>query len=210
MTIEKFIAGRTIGDLVADADLVSEENADNLTNLMEMGDIEELSLVAVTKSGEYLGHLIGMDHHTSAVEKVFADPNTQAKTSEICLQLLEFVGETESTSVYELYPPEKCKGGGVAFESFLLATNRNLTPADNLKVAKSLESGIVKLAGTLGYKAVVCMNSSPVTQHLAINDLGYKRLRELQVNRYIIPHTGKKLFPDANDELVVTVAAKIL
>lgn len=40
VTIEKFIAARTIGDLVAEADLVSEEKADNLTNLMEMGDIE--------------------------------------------------------------------------------------------------------------------------------------------------------------------------
>lgn len=99
-----------------------------------------MTLVAVTKSGEYLGHLIGMDHHTSAVEKVIADP--QAKISDKMSQLLEFVIETESATVFELYPPEKCKDGGVAFESFMLATNRNLTPADNLKVINQFLEGV--------------------------------------------------------------------
>ena len=90
--------------------------------------------MAVTKSGEYLGHLFGMDHHTSALENVMNEPNTQAKVSEKMSRMLDFVGSSEATLVSELYPPENYQDGGVAFETLYMATNRKLSPEDNLKV----------------------------------------------------------------------------
>ena len=52
-------------------------------------------------------------------------------------------------------------------------------------MVKRLEQGMIDMAKTLGYKAVICLNSSPVTQHVAVHELGYERLETIQVNKYI-------------------------
>ena len=77
-------------------------------------------------------------------------------------------------------------------------------------MVKCLEQGMIHLAKTLGYKAVICLNSSPVTQHIAVNELGYERLEKIQVNKYISPRTNLQAFPITNDDIVVTIDAKFL
>ena len=69
---------------------------------------------------------------------------------------------------------------------------------------------MVDLATKLGYKAIICLNTSPVTQHISVNDLGYTRLKTLQVNKYVSTRTKKKVFPIANDDIVATIDAKFL
>ena len=66
------------------------------------------------------------------------EPNTQAKVSEKMSRMLDFVASSEATLVSELYPPENFQDGGVAFETLYMATNRNLSPEDNLKVYTNL------------------------------------------------------------------------
>ena len=69
---------------------------------------------------------------------------------------------------------------------------------------------MVDLANERGYKAVICMNTNPVTQHIAVNELGYKRLKTIQVNKHISARTKRKMFPVSNDEVIVTIDAKFL
>ena len=68
---------------------------------------------------------------------------------------------------------------------------------------------MVDLAKKLGYKAVIGLNTSPVTQHIATDELGYVRLQTIQVNEYISPRTNQPAFPITNNEVVVTVDAKV-
>ena len=96
--------------------------------------LKNLSLVAVNESGEYLGHCFGMDHHTSAMEKIMDDPKVREKFSQKMSDMLDFVIESETNVVFQHYPPDKYEAGGVAFEILYLATNRNLKHAENLKV----------------------------------------------------------------------------
>ena len=90
--------------------------------------------MAVDKSGNYLGHCFGMDHHTSSMEKVMSDPVVTGKLSNKINDMLDFVIASETSVVFKYYPPELYKSGGVAFETLYLATNRNLNHSDNLKV----------------------------------------------------------------------------
>ena len=69
---------------------------------------------------------------------------------------------------------------------------------------------MVDLATDLGYKAIICLNSGPVTQHLAVNELGYVRLETIQVNKHFNPRTNRQTFPIENDDIVVTIDAKFL
>ena len=73
-----------------------------------------------------------------------------------------------------------------------------------------LEKGMVDLAKGLGYKAVICMNTNPVTQHVAVSELGYKRLKAIQINQHVSARTKTKMFPVANDEIIVTIDGKFL
>ena len=75
-----------------------------------------------------------MDHHTSALGKVMDDPKVRNKLSQKMLDMLEFVGEAETSTVFELYPEERYKDGGVAFETLYLATCRNLSHSNNIMV----------------------------------------------------------------------------
>ena len=75
---------------------------------------------------------------------------------------------------------------------------------------RCLEQGMVELATSLGYKAIICLNTSPVTQHIATNELGYVRLETIQVNKHVSPRTNQQAFPIKNDNIVVTVDAKYL
>ena len=77
-------------------------------------------------------------------------------------------------------------------------------------MVQCLEQGMVNLAKKLGYKAVICMNTNPVTQHIAVNEIGYKRLKTIQVNQYVSARTSTKIFPVVNDEIVVTIDGKFL
>lgn len=95
-------------------------------------------MVAVNQSGEYLGHCFGMDHHTSALEKVMDEPGVRNKLSDKMNDQLDFVITSETNAVFKLYPPELHKEGGVAFETVYLATNRNLKHSENLKVVITL------------------------------------------------------------------------
>ena len=106
---------------------------DFATNFFDLF-LKDLSLVAVNKSGEYLGHCFGMDHHTSALEKVMDEPSVRNKLSDKINDTLDFVITAETNVVFKLYPPELYKEGGVAFETLYLATNRNLKHSENLKV----------------------------------------------------------------------------
>ena len=77
-------------------------------------------------------------------------------------------------------------------------------------MVRCLEQGMVDLAKKLGYKAVIALNTSPVTQHIATDELGYERLESIQINKYKSPRTNRPAFPITNNEIVVTVDAKFL
>ena len=62
------------------------------------------------------------------------DPNVRKKLSVKIQDMLDFVVDSETSSVFELYPAELYKNGGVAFETLYLATNRNLKHSENIKV----------------------------------------------------------------------------
>ena len=91
-------------------------------------------MVAVSQSGEYLGHCFGMDHHTGTMGKIMDDPNVTNLLSEKIKDMFECVSGSETSAVFEIYPAAMHKDGGVAFETLYLATNRNLSHSENIQV----------------------------------------------------------------------------
>lgn len=85
----------------------------------------------------------------------------------------------------------------------------NLDAKENINVTAFMEQEIVKLATTKGFKGIFTTNTSPLTQHLCQNVLGYETLLEVLANQYV-DHTGEKPFVKAPDEVKALVMHKSL
>ncbi len=154
----------------------------------------ELSIVAVQEdTDETIGVLWGLDHHSHAQDPEFK--------SEVFRDVFEFVLKTESEHVKKIFgdnTPHR-----TAYEPFYLATKRSLSHQENLEIATALEEENLRLAKRLGFKAILSMNTGPVTQHLAIKNR-YERLEEIQINQFV-SSSGERIFASVSDDVKVTI-----
>lgn len=91
------------------------------------------------------------------------------------------------------------RGKGKVLHSFMMATNADLSPAENVIVINEMENECLALTRRKGFEGIFTTNTSPLTQQLDIDVYGYEVLLDYQVNKYVAPD-GTKPFGLASDD----------
>ncbi|XP_075232512.1 nonribosomal peptide synthetase ebony [Lycorma delicatula] len=152
-----------------------------------------LSFVVRAKNGKLIGVSLNFDVHD--------EPEVEL-TSQMQI-VFEFL-ETMEQPVREQYLPKK---KGEVLHSFMMGTNQNLTPAENVSVMQFMEEEVIRLALHSDFTSIFTTNSSPLTQQLGTDIFGYRVLREYRVNQYTATD-GSKPFGRAPDSQTVSVSWK--
>ncbi|CAK1594341.1 unnamed protein product [Parnassius mnemosyne] len=113
---------------------------------------------------------------------------------------LEFV----ESSVRDTMLPE---GKGTILHSFMMATAASLSPRDNVAAIRALEHATMRIARDRRFHGVFTTNTSPLTQQLGTDVLGFQTLLDYQINEYIDPN-GDRIFGKASDDMRVIVCWK--
>lgn len=92
--------------------------------------------------------------------------------------------------------------------TFMMGTHSDLTPAENIAVMTFMETEAVRLAKEKQCAGIITTNISTLTQQLAISVNGYRTMKELRANEFILD--GFKPFAKAPDSYKVTVEWKEL
>lgn len=85
-----------------------------------------------------------------------------------------------------------------------MGTSAQLNAQENIAVIQKMEEENISLAKRKGYEGVLSTNTSPLTQQLGSNFLGYRTLVDYQVNKYV-SSDGSKPFLKAPDSQRVIV-----
>lgn len=83
-------------------------------------------------------------------------------------------------------------------ESFMMATSKTLSSAQNIQVMSFMEKEILRKAKDKNFKAIVTTNTNQLTQQIGEEVYGYKTLKEFQINRYV-DKDGNRPFQQAKD-----------
>lgn len=113
---------------------------------------------------------------------------------------LEFV----EGSVRDTLLPE---GKGTILHSFMMATNAELSPRDNVAAIRALEHATMRIARDRRFKGVFTTNTSPLTQQLGTDVLGFQTLLDYQINQYV-DSNGDRTFGKAPDDMRAVVCWK--
>lgn len=79
-----------------------------------------------------------------------------------------------------------------------MGTAKSLNSAENIRVVTFMENQVLTVAKENEFKAVMTSNSNQLLQQIDGTLLGYKTLKEFQINRYV-DKSGKRPFQDAED-----------
>ncbi|XP_015117736.1 uncharacterized protein LOC107041628 [Diachasma alloeum] len=90
-------------------------------------------------------------------------------------------------------------GKGKILHCYMMATNTDLSPADNVIIMSVMERELLDLATEKGLLGIFTTNTSPLTQQLDVDVYGYEVLLDYQVNQYVAPD-GTKPFGAAPDD----------
>ncbi|XP_018403118.1 PREDICTED: tyrocidine synthase 1-like isoform X2 [Cyphomyrmex costatus] len=101
------------------------------------------------------------------------------------------------------------KNKGQIIHISMMGTNIDLSPAENVLVMKQMEEYCLQLAKQKEYIGIFTTNTSPLTQQLGTDVLGYETMQIYQVNKYETPD-GYKPFGKAPDSQVVICALKMI
>jgi hypothetical protein len=91
----------------------------------------------------------------------------------------------------------------------MAGTADNLTPAEKIAVMGFMEKEVLKIAKANGFKGIFTTNTSPLTQQLGTDVLGYQVMFEAQANKFIDSH-GNQTFRKAPDSQKAIVMYKKL
>ncbi|XP_053619845.1 beta-alanyl-bioamine nonribosomal peptide synthetase ebony [Plodia interpunctella] len=115
------------------------------------------------------------------------------------MSFLEFV----EGSVRDVLP----EGKGAVLHSFMMATAADLSPRDNVAAIKALEHATMRIARDRRFKGVFTTNTSPLTQQLGTDVLGFQTLLDYQLNHYVDAR-GERVFGAAGDHMRAVVCWK--
>lgn len=99
------------------------------------------------------------------------------------------------------------QGKGMILHSFMMATAAHLSTQDNVSAIRALEHATIRLARDRGFAGVFTTNTSPLTQQLGTDVLGFKTLLDFQINTYVDAN-GEKPFGKAADDMRAIVCWK--
>ncbi|KAM3957963.1 LOW QUALITY PROTEIN: nonribosomal peptide synthetase ebony [Aphomia sociella] len=118
-------------------------------------------------------------------------------------KIMEFLEFVEGT-VRDTMLPE---GKGAILHSFMMATNEDLSPRDNVAAIRALEHATMRIARDRRFKGVFTTNTSPLTQQLGTDVLGFQTLLDYQINHYV-DSKGDRIFGNAPDDMRAIVCWK--
>ncbi|EGI63523.1 PREDICTED: N-(5-amino-5-carboxypentanoyl)-L-cysteinyl-D-valine synthase isoform X1 [Acromyrmex echinatior] len=101
------------------------------------------------------------------------------------------------------------KNKGQIIHISMMGTNIDLSPAENVLVMKHMEEYCLQFAKQKEYIGIFTTNTSPLTQQLGTDVLGYETMQIYQVNKYETPE-GYKPFGKAPDNQVIICALKMI
>ncbi|XP_073963377.1 nonribosomal peptide synthetase ebony [Choristoneura fumiferana] len=116
------------------------------------------------------------------------------------MAFLEFVEGSVRDSVL----PE---GKGTILHSFMMATAERLSARDNVAAIRGLEQATMRVARDKRFLGVFTTNTSPLTQQLGSDVLGFQTLLDYQINQYV-DSNGDRIFGDAPDSMRAIVCWK--
>lgn len=99
------------------------------------------------------------------------------------------------------------EGKGTILHSFMMATAETLTAGDNVAAIRALENATMNIARERRFLGVFTTNTSPLTQQLGTDVLGFKTLLDYQINQYI-DSNGERIFGTATDDMRAIVCWK--
>lgn len=83
-------------------------------------------------------------------------------------------------------------------QAFLMAASSSLDTSESIQVIDFMERHVLRLASAKGFEAVITTNTNQLTQQIDETLLGYKTLKEFQINRYVDKY-GERPFEEAQD-----------
>ncbi|XP_034952288.1 dimodular nonribosomal peptide synthase isoform X2 [Chelonus insularis] len=101
------------------------------------------------------------------------------------------------------------RGKGKVYHCYMMATNENLTPAENVIIMNKMEEECLNLARSKGFVGIFTTNTSPLTQQLGTDIYNYEVLLDYQVNQYVAPD-GTKPFGEAPDDQRALCSWKVI
>nr|XP_012229480.1 PREDICTED: N-(5-amino-5-carboxypentanoyl)-L-cysteinyl-D-valine synthase [Linepithema humile] len=99
------------------------------------------------------------------------------------------------------------KGKGQIIHNYMMATDSDLTAAENVLVIRQMEEYCLQLTKQKGYAGIFTTNTSSLTQQLGTDVFGYETMLVYQVNVYETPD-GYKPFGKAPDSQVAICSLK--
>ncbi|CAK1541178.1 unnamed protein product [Leptosia nina] len=118
-------------------------------------------------------------------------------------KIMTFLEYVES-SVRDTMLPE---GKGAILHSFMMATESTLTSGDNVAAIQALEVATMNIARKRRFLGVFTTNTSPLTQQLGTDVLGFQTLLDYQINQYV-DSNGDRIFGEAPDGMRAIVCWK--
>ncbi|CAH2097144.1 unnamed protein product [Euphydryas editha] len=118
-------------------------------------------------------------------------------------RIMGFIKYVEG-SVRDTMLPE---GKGTILHSFMMATDCQLSPQDKVSAILLLELGTERVARERHFRGIFATNTSPLTQQLATDVLGFKMLLNYQINQYV-DSNGERPFGQAPNDLRAIVCWK--
>nr|XP_049705072.1 zwittermicin A synthase ZmaJ [Helicoverpa armigera] len=133
------------------------------------------------------------------------EPDVESEETGGLMKIMIFLEFVESSVRDTMLPP----GKGTILHSFMMATAESLTPRENVAAIRALENATMTLAKETGFRGVFTTNTSPLTQQLGTDVLGYQTLLDYQINQYVDPN-GDRIFGKAPDDMRAIVCWKPL
>ncbi|CAH2097149.1 unnamed protein product [Euphydryas editha] len=118
-------------------------------------------------------------------------------------RIMGFLEHVEG-SVRDTMLPE---GKGTILHSFMMATDSQMSPQDNVSAIRLLELGTERVARERHFRGVFTTNTSPLTQQLGTDVLGFQTLLDYQINQYV-ESNGERPFGKASDDMRAIVCWK--
>ncbi|KYM95748.1 PREDICTED: mycosubtilin synthase subunit C-like [Cyphomyrmex costatus] len=118
--------------------------------------------------------------------------------------LIDFLEHLEGPIKKYKLPKDK---GRILYTS-ITGTNSDLNPAENVLAIRYMEEYCLQFAKQTEYSGIFTTNTSPLTQQLGIDVLGYETIQVYQVNKYETSN-GNKPFGKAPNSQVVICALKM-
>ncbi|KAL1137996.1 hypothetical protein AAG570_009691, partial [Ranatra chinensis] len=165
--------------------ILKEDYTDLLDKLWEPLVEKNLSFVVKSEVDEVVGVTMNFDAHDEP----------EVNISSRLLIVFNFLEYLEGPIRDRRLP----QGKGLILHSFMMGTDKKLSPAENVEIIEFMEKENIHLATSRGFHGIFTTNTNPLTQQLGTDVFHYETMHNYQVNQYVAPDRTRP-FRKAPDE----------